>query len=234
MLFQPKNNPTLAFDYLSPMLLSHFQSILMIQSSVNPRQFIFRTGILNSWRGFRLPDGFSLVLLFLCLPVPTILSAADSDYTDQQLWEKSRDPKVVKEGADLFQLACASCHVPQPQNPALILKDNVWYHGGKPTEIFHSVYAGNTEKGMVAYGMMLGVPKTVQLVAYILSMHSPEDPVIDGNKNPLPTQTTGTAPPPSSTQTTGTAQPPSSTQTTGTAQPPSSTQTTGTFQPSPK
>jgi len=212
-LTESKNNPTLAFDCLSPMLLSHFQSILMIQSSVKPRRFIFRTGILNSWRRFRLPDGFSLILPVISLLAPVILCAADAEYTDQQLWDMSKNPKTVKEGAELFQLACASCHVPEPQNPALILKDNVWYHGGKPTEIFHSVYTGNTEKGMVAYGMMLGIPKTSQLVAYILSMHSPSDPMVDGNKTDSPVKTTGTA------NTTASAQTTPSTQTAATGQP---------------
>jgi len=154
----------------------------------------------------------------ILLLVPVVLYAADSDLTDQQLWELSRDPKAVKAGAELFQLACVSCHVPEPQNPALILKDNVWYHGGRPTEIFHSVYTGNTEKGMVAYGMMIGIPKTSQLVAYILSMHGASDPVIDGNKSDTTIKTTGTA-----NTATPSAQATSSTQTGASAQPLSKT-----------
>lgn len=135
-----------------------------------------------------MPRKFLPAALALLLGMPA-LKAAEPAYTDEQLWTLSKDPKAVKTGGETFQLFCASCHVPQPQNAALILKDNVWYYGGKPTEIFKTVTKGIPDKGMAAYGTMLGAVKTSQLVAFILSTHTPEDPVIPGEKTGNSTQT---------------------------------------------
>ena len=149
----------------------------------------------------------SFITLGFFLFKPMILTAADA-YTDAQLWTMSKDAKEVKAGSELSQLLCASCHEPGPQNtayalnPALNLKDNVWYYGGKPTDVFRIISTGIQEKGMVSYDVMVDAAKIAQLTAFILSTHSPQEQVIDGKKAAASAQTTSPSQPATSPQAT--------------------------------
>jgi cytochrome c oxidase cbb3-type subunit 3 len=114
-----------------------------------------------------------------------------ADLSDDQLWAMSKDPAVVNAGAMTFQTTCASCHMPDLSGKiGPNLKDNIWVHGGKPTDIIHTITTGVAAKGMPTWGPVLGPAKISEVAAFILSYHNPADPVLPANQ-----ATTATTPP---------------------------------------
>lgn len=104
---------------------------------------------------------------------------AGADLTDEQLWAMSKDPKVSGAGAMTFQSTCATCHMPDLTGKIGVnLRDNMWIHGGKPTEIIATITNGVPAKGMPTWGPVLGKAKIAEVAAFILSYHSPTDPII--------------------------------------------------------
>jgi len=116
------------------------------------------------------------------------LSAAKNsgaDLSDEQLWAMSRDPKVSGAGAMTFQTTCATCHMPDLTGKIGVnLRDNIWIHGGKPTEIIATITSGVPAKGMPTWGPVLGKAKIAEVAAFILSYHSPTDPIIPATSAP--------------------------------------------------
>jgi len=107
-------------------------------------------------------------------------SGMSADFTDEQLQAMSKDPKSVKAGSKMFQTSCASCHLASnylsdKDKPAMNLKDGIWYYGGKPTEIYHSISIGNPVKNMTAFGSLLMPSEVAELVAYLLTIQTPAD-----------------------------------------------------------
>lgn len=104
---------------------------------------------------------------------------AGADLTDEQLWAMSKDSKVSGAGAMTFQSTCATCHMPDLTGKIGVnLRDNMWIHGGKPTEIIATITNGVPAKGMPTWGPVLGKAKIAEVAAFILSYHSPTDPII--------------------------------------------------------
>lgn len=106
------------------------------------------------------------------------LRAANSGkpLTDEQLWEMSRNPEIVAEGKAIFMSTCASCHGEDLKGGiGFNLVDSEWVHGGKPTQVIHTVINGVQEKGMPEWGPVLGRARVAQAVAYVLSHHSPSE-----------------------------------------------------------
>lgn len=96
--------------------------------------------------------------------------------TDDQLAAMSRDPAVVAAGQATFSTYCVSCHLPslrgKSENPVAVgpnLIDDEWLHGGMPSDIRNTITNGVVEKGMLAWGPILGERKIVELVAFVLS-----------------------------------------------------------------
>lgn len=105
--------------------------------------------------------------------------SAGAELTDEQLWAMSKDTKVSGAGAMTFQANCATCHQPDLSGKIGVnLRDNLWIHGGKPSEIVNSITNGVAAKGMPAWGPVLGKAKIAEVAAFILSYHSPSDPII--------------------------------------------------------
>jgi cytochrome c oxidase cbb3-type subunit 3 len=50
------------------------------------------------------------------------------------------------------------------------LTDNSWIHGGKPDQIYNTIFNGVAEKGMPAWGPILGEQKARQLTAFVTSL----------------------------------------------------------------
>ena len=109
----------------------------------------------------------------------TSAKSSGAELTDEQLWALSKDPAAVQAGALTFQTTCASCHMPDLAGKiGPNLRDNTWVHGGKPTEIVHTIIAGVPAKGMPTWGPILGPTRINELTAYILSYHKPSDPIV--------------------------------------------------------
>ncbi len=105
--------------------------------------------------------------------------AATPVLDDASLWKMSRNPVFVDAGRATFNSTCASCHTEKLTGaigPNLV--DQLWIHGGRPTEIYHTVTNGVPIKGMPTWGPVLGARKISEAVAYVLSYHHEGEPVL--------------------------------------------------------
>jgi len=105
-----------------------------------------------------------------------LLAAKNSGVvTDAQMWVMSKDATMVGAGHDTFMTTCIACHGDHLQGkigPTLI-KDK-WLHGGRPTEIIHTITNGVAAKGMPTWGPILGQQKILEVASFILSLnHQP-------------------------------------------------------------
>jgi len=94
--------------------------------------------------------------------------------TDEQMWALSKDSTSVDAGRNTFMTTCVTCHGDHLQGkigPTLI-KD-VWLHGGKPTEIIHTITNGVPPKGMPTWGPILGRNRIIEVASFILSLNHP-------------------------------------------------------------
>jgi cytochrome c oxidase cbb3-type subunit 3 len=97
---------------------------------------------------------------------------------DASIWKMSRNPVFVEAGRATFTSTCASCHTEKLTGsigPNLV--DHLWIHGGRPTEIYHTVQTGVLVKGMPSWGPVLGNKKISEVVAYVLSYHQEGEPI---------------------------------------------------------
>ncbi|MBW8782638.1 MAG: c-type cytochrome [Verrucomicrobia bacterium] len=100
------------------------------------------------------------------------LASSSATLDDATLWKMSRNPAFVDAGKITYNATCASCH-----NAALTggigpnLLDEVWIHGGRPTEVLATVTDGVLVKGMPGWGPVLGSQKVSEVVAFIMSRH---------------------------------------------------------------
>ena len=111
--------------------------------------------------------------------------ASTTALDDPTLWQMSRNPAFVEAGRATFNSNCVACHLPslrgKGENPAAIgpdLTDQVWIHGGRPTEILATVTNGVSTKGMPTWGPVLGPKKISEVVSYVLSKHQEGEPVM--------------------------------------------------------
>lgn len=97
---------------------------------------------------------------------------------DEHLWQMSTNPIITAAGKETYNSLCAACHLPslrgKSENVAAIgpdLTDGEWLHGSRPENVFHTIDAGVLEKGMPAWGPVLGTKKAAEVAAYVLSYH---------------------------------------------------------------
>jgi cytochrome c oxidase cbb3-type subunit 3 len=97
---------------------------------------------------------------------------------DNALWAFSKDPVMVSAGKATFTTTCATCHMPDLAGGiGPNLKDTAWLHGGNPLQIMETISKGVLEKGMPAWGPMLGRQKITEVAAFILSHHQQGEPI---------------------------------------------------------
>ncbi len=100
------------------------------------------------------------------------LSSGAAKLDDTALWQMSRNPAFVKSGEAIFKANCVACHGADLKGGIGVnLVDDEWLHGGKPTQIVHTITNGVIEKGMQSWGPVLGPQKVAEAAAYILSHH---------------------------------------------------------------
>lgn len=111
--------------------------------------------------------------------------ATNTKLDDATLWQMSRNPTFVAAGRATFNANCAACHLQslrgKSESPAAIgpdLTDQVWIHGGNPTQVFATVTNGVATKGMPTWGPTLGSRKIGEVVAYVLSHHTEGEPIV--------------------------------------------------------
>ena len=93
------------------------------------------------------------------------------DLTDAQLVEMSKNPAIVKQGAEIYATTCFACHLANGGGQiGPNLTDEFWMHGGLPTQILKTVRDGVPDKGMLAWKQQLGEEKVRAVTAYVLTM----------------------------------------------------------------
>jgi len=86
----------------------------------------------------------------------------------------SRDPNAVKAGKETYTGLCAACHHAELTGAiGPNLRDNIWIHGSQPMQLVKVVTEGVQAKGMPTWGPNLGQKKISEVVAFILSHHTP-------------------------------------------------------------
>ncbi len=104
--------------------------------------------------------------------------ASTLEITDASLWQMSRNPVFVEAGRQTFTSLCIACHQANLQGGVgPNLADHLWLHGGRPTEIIHTVTNGVPAKGMPTWGPVIGQKKAAEVVAYVLSHHTEGEPI---------------------------------------------------------
>lgn len=83
------------------------------------------------------------------------------------------DPAARAAGREIYVTYCAACHLPDGTGQiGPNLTDAEWIHGGELADIVATIDAGVLDKGMPAWGSVLG-PEKVRLVAvYVQSLSS--------------------------------------------------------------
>lgn len=110
-----------------------------------------------------------------------LAAASTSQLDDDALWKMSLNPVFTDAGRATFNSTCASCHKESLRGVdeggiGANLRDQQWIHGGRPTDIFHTVTSGVPLKGMPTWGPVLGTKKITEVVAYVLSYHREGEP----------------------------------------------------------
>ena len=108
--------------------------------------------------------------------------AAAPGLTDAQLAALAREPAKVAQGKAIFESSCSPCH--RADGGGVIgpnLTDDYWIHGGRPTQILHTITTGVADKGMPAWGTVLKPDDLPVVAAFVLSLHDTHPP---GPKEP--------------------------------------------------
>ena len=87
---------------------------------------------------------------------------------DAELATLEKDPAVLALGKSTFAQNCAACH--RADGGGLIgpnLTDEFWLHGGRLSEVMHTVEAGVLAKGMPSWEKVLKPEQVRAVVAYV-------------------------------------------------------------------
>jgi cytochrome c oxidase cbb3-type subunit 3 len=115
---------------------------------------------------------------------------AMGELDDAKLIAMSKNPAIVKQGAEIFATTCFACHLANGGGKiGPNLTDEYWLHGGKPTEILRTVRVGVPDKGMLAWGGQIGEQKVRAVTAYVLTI---VDTNVAGGKEPQGEKVAGT------------------------------------------
>jgi cytochrome c oxidase cbb3-type subunit 3 len=91
--------------------------------------------------------------------------------SDEEYEERSEDPTVVAAGKAIFTQYCVACHMEGGTGgigPSFL--DDVWIHGGAPTQIHKTIVDGVMAKGMPAWGRILRPTDVDVVTAYVVSL----------------------------------------------------------------
>jgi cytochrome c oxidase cbb3-type subunit 3 len=149
---------------------------------------VFWAGYWGYFEWFRhAPEGpQSIELAMVRIEAARLAATAATSIDDKSLWEMSRNPVFIEAGRQTFNANCTACHLAslrgKSENPAAIgpdLTDQIWIHGGRPTDVYRTVTQGVPEKGMPTWGPVLGPRRITEVAAYVLSHHREGEPVVD-------------------------------------------------------
>jgi cytochrome c oxidase cbb3-type subunit 3 len=105
--------------------------------------------------------------------------AQDNAVDDATVLAAAANPGAVGTGQQVFVTYCASCHREDAGgNIGPNLTDSYWIHGGKPSQIHHTIANGVLDKGMPAWNAVLRPDQVLAVAAYVTTLHDthPKDP----------------------------------------------------------
>src|ERR1019366_3511464 len=147
---------------------------------------VFSIGYWSYYEWFRVaPEGAaSIELAMTRIEAAKLAATASAKLDDGSLWAMSRNPVIVEAGRATFQSNCIPCHLAslrgKSETPTAIgpdLTDQVWIHGGHPTDLYGTVTEGVPLKGMPTWGPVLGAKRISEAVAFVLSYHKEGEPI---------------------------------------------------------
>lgn len=103
--------------------------------------------------------------------------AAAGEINAETLWEMSTNPGFVSAGEKVYRDHCLACHGAQLEGGiGSSLVDQNWRWGNTPMSIYQIVADGSPDRmsGMQAWLNDLGAQQVNQVVAYVLSYHTPD------------------------------------------------------------
>jgi cytochrome c oxidase cbb3-type subunit 3 len=121
------------------------------------------------------------------------------EVTEESLLSLSTDTAGVQAGRLVFEQNCVACHGPDGGGtlagaplPGPNLTDSAWIHGSGPMQIHATITNGVVEKGMFAWGPILGPTKVQQVAAYVMTIREtnvaggkePQGEVVGGSGGP--------------------------------------------------
>jgi cytochrome c oxidase cbb3-type subunit 3 len=108
--------------------------------------------------------------------------APGSGPSDAELIAFAQDPAKRAQGRTVYETHCTPCH--RADGGGIIgpnLTDDFWVHGGRPTQILHTLNVGVLDKGMPAWGATVLKPDDVAAVtAYVMSLRGTNPPAPKG------------------------------------------------------
>jgi cytochrome c oxidase cbb3-type subunit III len=79
-----------------------------------------------------------------------------------------KDEKLIAEGKALYMQNCIACHGDKGQGGVgPNLTDEFWLHGGSVKNIFHTIYEGVPEKGMISWKKTFNPLQVQNLVSFV-------------------------------------------------------------------
>jgi cytochrome c oxidase cbb3-type subunit 3 len=96
------------------------------------------------------------------------MAAAQQRWPEPARGSLAFDEGTVAAGGELFAQTCVACHGADLSGgigPSLV--DAIWIHGSEPEQIRATIERGVPEKGMPAWGPMLGPDKVAKLAAFV-------------------------------------------------------------------
>lgn len=119
-----------------------------------------------------------------------IRKAASEKASHVDLAALAADPAALEAGKVTFQTYCIACHGEHGEGKiGPNLTDTVWIHGGEPADVVKTVSGGVLEKGMPAWGPVLGPEGVQKVVVYLRSL-----PPVASAALPQPVEATAATP----------------------------------------
>ena len=89
----------------------------------------------------------------------------------------AQDKAQLEDGKKTFTTICAACHRPDGGgNIGPNLTDEYWLHGGKPEQIYSTVWNGVPAKGMPTWSASLKPDQILHVVAYVTTLKGTNPP----------------------------------------------------------
>ncbi len=103
--------------------------------------------------------------------------ASPGAVTDQALLALQKNAGAMAKGKEIFAGKCVPCHGDRGQGiVGPNLTDDFWLHGGRPSEIYHTITEGVLEKGMVPWKTQLAPEEIAAVTAYVGTLRGTNPP----------------------------------------------------------